>query len=273
MLKRLELTFEEIKELKEFADEKGITFLSTPFDLGSVKVLERIGVPAFKIGSGDLTNILLLKYVALRKRPILLSTGMASMDDIQLALSTIRSTGNNQIAIMHCTSEYPVSLSDCNLRAIGTLKQVFRVPVGYSDHTMGTGTPALAVAAGACFIEKHLTLGHKMKGPDHKASLEPNEFSEMVQEIRRAEEVLGSPLKEPTDGERKMRKYVRKSIVSATSIEKGKTINDSMLTVKRPGTGIEPRYLPELIGMISRRKIQKDVLISWDMVDEKTKTK
>lgn len=273
MLRRLELTFEEIMELKKFADEKGITFLSTPFDLGSVKVLERIGVPAFKIGSGDLTNILLLKYVALRKRPILLSTGMASMDDIQLALSTIRSTGNNQIAIMHCTSEYPVSPSDCNLRAIETLKQVFQVPVGYSDHTMGIRTPAFAVAAGACFIEKHLTLDRKMKGPDHKASLEPNEFSEMIQEIRRVEELLGSPAKRPTDGERKMRRYVRKSIVSATNIEEGRIIRDSMLTVKRPGTGIEPKYLPDLIGMISRRKIRKDMLISWDMVDEETKAK
>jgi len=273
MLKRLELTFKEVKELKEFADEKGITFLSTPFDLKSVKVLERIGVPAFKIGSGDLTNISLLKYVALRKRPVLLSTGMASMDDIQLALNTIRSTGNNQIAIMHCTSEYPASLSDCNLRAIGTLKQAFQVPVGYSDHTIEVSTPAFAVSAGACFIEKHLTLDYKMKGPDHKASLEPNEFQEMIQEIRRTEELLGSPLKKPTNGERKMRRYVRKSIVSATDIEKGKIIKDSMLTVKRPGTGIEPKYLPELIGMISRKRIEKDMLISWDMVEGKTKAK
>jgi N-acetylneuraminate synthase/N,N'-diacetyllegionaminate synthase len=266
MIKKLELSGDDFRELAEYAKERNIMFLSSPFCKDSVDLLDKIGVPAFKIASGEITNLPLLKYVSSKGKPIILSTGMATLGEIEEAIETIRSGGVKDIILLHCVTSYPAKIEDANLKAIQTLKYAFKLPVGFSDHTREIAIPVAAVALGACVIEKHLTLDRKMPGPDHKASLEPHEFEEMVKAIRNVEKALGDGIKKPTEEEEKIKKVARRSIVAKVNIPKGATITEGMLDVKRPGTGIEPKYMKIIVGRKTKKKIKKDELITMDKI-------
>src|SRR5690606_33903649 len=213
MLKALELEPGDFRELAEHARERGLVFLSTPFDSESVDLLATLPVPAYKIGSGDLTNMPLLQRVAALGLPVILSTGMATLGEVEEALTWLRQAGDPPVALLHCTSAYPAPYDALNLRAMETLRQAFGCPVGYSDHSLGIEVPVAAVAIGACILEKHLTLDRSLPGPDHAASLEPAEFSLMVQAIRHIEVALGSPVKAPQPVEEDVRLAARKSII------------------------------------------------------------
>jgi len=262
MLKKFELNYKDFKRLKKYCDKKRIIFLSTPHSEDVIDFLEPL-VPAYKIASSDLTNLLFLKKIARKKKPMILSTGMATLGEVKEAINAIKKSGNNKIILLHCTSNYPCPPEETNLRAILTLKKDFRLLVGYSDHTLGVIVPMLAVAIGAVIIEKHFTLNRNLFGPDHKASLEPNELKEMVNLIRKTEKILGSNIKKPTLSEKKVRKIVRKSIVAKVDILKGTKIREDMLIIKRPGTGIKPKYFEKIIGRKSKKNISKDSLIKF----------
>jgi N-acetylneuraminate synthase/N,N'-diacetyllegionaminate synthase len=262
MLKKLELPYSYFEELKKYCEKRKIIFLATPHNDDAIDFLESL-VPAYKIGSGDLTNSPFLEKVAKKKKPIILSTGMANLKEVKEAVKTIKRAGNNKIILLHCTTSYPCPLEDVNLRAMLTLKKEFNLPVGYSDHTLGILVPIIAVAMGAKVIEKHFTLSKNLPGPDHKASLEPKEFKEMVKAIRDVEKALGSGIKKPTKNEEKIKKIVRKSIIAKINIPAGSKITKEMLIIKRPGTGIEPKYINKIIGKIAKREIKKDSLIKF----------
>lgn len=264
MLRRLELSPEAHRELAGYARERGILFLSTPHDQESIDLLADLGVPAFKVGSGDLTNLPYLRHLARKGRPILLSTGMATLGEVEEALAVIFAEGNREVVLLHAVSSYPAPPEDCNLRAMGTLAAAFRVPVGFSDHTLGLEVALAAVALGACVIEKHLTLDRSLPGPDHKASLEPEEFRAMVEGIRRVERALGDGVKRPAPSEENTRVVARKSLVAATEIPPGTRIRPEMVAVKRPGTGLPPRCLDAILGRETRRGIPADQPITWE---------
>jgi len=262
MLKKLELDYKDFKRLKRYCDKKGIIFLSTPHSEDAVDFLEPL-VPAYKIGSGDLTNLPFLEKITQKKKPIILSTGMATLEEVREAVKTIKKQGNNKIILLHCTTNYPCPIEEVNLKTILTLKREFRLPVGYSDHTLGITVPIVAVAMEARVLEKHFTLDKNLPGPDHKASLEPKELEEMVKLVREAEKALGSGIKKPTKSEEKIKKVARKSIVAKTDIPKGTKIKKEMLIIKRPGTGIKPKYIHRLIGRKAKEDIESDELISF----------
>lgn len=266
MLKKLELSDSEFMRLKAYCGKIGIMFLSTPFDMESAKFLDRIGMKAFKISSGDLTNIPLLSQVAKYKKPIILSTGMATMEEVKEAVEAVYSAGNRDLALLHCTSNYPTAQEDVNLLAMRTLKDRFNIPVGYSDHTEGIDIPVAAVALGASIVEKHFTLDKKMSGPDNRISLEPKELKAMVASIRRIEKALGDGRKMPRSSEMKMRPVARKSIVSKVYISKGTRITSDMLTIKRPGTGLAPKYLNKIIGKKAKKDINPDSMIDRSQI-------
>lgn len=263
MLKALELKDSDFISLAKYARKKRIVFLSSAFDKGSVDLLDKIGVAAFKIASGEITNLPLIKYIAQKRKPIILSTGMSNLKEIKIAIDTIKSHGVNNITLLHCVSEYPVRLENVNLKAMQTLKNNFKVPVGFSDHTNGIATAAAAVAMGATVIEKHFTLSRRMRGPDHKASLEPDEFAVMVSFVRQVEKTLGNGIKKATKLEERIKKDVRKSLVAKIAIPKDIKISASMIDIKRPGTGIAPANLNKVLGKITKRAIIKDSLISF----------
>jgi len=267
MLKKLELTEAQFKVLSDHSRRKKILFLSTPFDSESVEILENLKIPAYKISSGELTNFPLLRIIASKKKPVIVSTGMATLDEVAETVSYLKKKRVKDLAILHCTSDYPASIDDVNLRVIDTLYRSFNLPVGYSDHTIGIFVPLLAVARGACIIEKHITLDKNLPGPDHQASLDPEELKDMVLKIRMVERALGSGEKKPTKSEETMRKIARKSLVAAKKIGKGTTITADMIECKRPGSGISPRHLPEIISTIAKRTIPEDTLITWDMIE------
>ena len=266
MLKELELSETEFEELFNYCKKQKIIFLSTPFDFKSAEFLYKLGVSAFKIGSGDLTNLPLLTQVARYRKPVILSTGMATLEEVKEAVRTIYLSGNKKLILLHCTSNYPAKYRDVNLRAMDTLKQRFNIIVGYSDHTQGIEVTIAAVAKEACVIERHFTLDKTLPGPDHKASLEPDEFREMVSSIRNIEKALGRSTKKPTKTELRIKKVIRKSIVATKDIPKRMKITKKMLAIKRPGTGIKPKYLDQLIGRQARRNIKKDTIITWGKV-------
>jgi len=261
MLKRLELSYKEFTELKKHCDRKGIIFLCTPHSEDTIDFLENL-VPAYKISSGDLTNLPFLKKIAKKGKPIILSTGMATLNEVKEAVKTIRNKGNNKIILLHCTTNYPCLLKEVNLRAMQTIKEKLNCLVGYSDHTLGIIAPIMVVAMGAVVIEKHLTLDKNLPGPDHKASLEPDELKAMVKAIRDAEKALGNGIKRPTQSEEKIKAVVRKSIVARIDIPKGTKISKKMLTIKRPGTGLAPKYMDKIIGKRVISDIEKDELIT-----------
>lgn len=263
MLKRLELDYDQHLELIEYCKTRKIIFLSTPFDFESADWLEKLNIPAYKISSGDITNLPFLEYIAAKNRPIILSTGMASLGEVEEAVLAIRNSGNQQIVLLHCTSNYPAEYQDVNLKAMLTLKDAFQLPVGYSDHTLGIEVPVAAVALGARVIEKHFTLDRNLPGPDHRASMEPGELKLLVQKIRNTEAALGTGIKQPAISEKDTLAAARKSIVAAMAIARGTVITKEMLTFKRPGTGLPPKFFSYLIGRKVRKDIPKDKLLEF----------
>ena len=261
MVKRLELLFDEFRKIKEYCDRVGIQFLSTPFDLKSVDFLNELGVPFFKIPSGEITNYPYLIKIAHTGKPVVMSTGMCEPDEILAAINVLEKNGSGEITLLHCNTEYPTPLKDVNLYAMRTMKKMFGKKVGYSDHTKGIEVPVAAVALGACVIEKHFTLDKNMPGPDHKASLEPDELGRMVKNIRNIEIALGDGVKRVSESERKNIAIARKSIVARRNIQEGEILTEENLAVKRPGTGINPMQWMEVLGTRAVRDFKEDELI------------
>lgn len=266
MFKRNELDRSEFEELFLHAHKRGLIPLSTPTDFHAVELLEQLGAGAFKVGSDDLVYTPFLQYVARKNKPIILSTGMANEEDVRRAVETIRREGNNQIALLHCVSEYPTPPENVNLRKIDTIRSLFKLPVGYSDHSWGYTSALGAVAMGACIIEKHFTLDRNMPGPDHRFSSDPSELTEMVTRIRELELNFGSKELSPTEPEKEMALLARRSIVAATDISAGKTLSMEDFAFKRPGTGLLPFEVENLIGMQLNENIVKGTQLNLNMV-------
>lgn len=261
MVKKLELPFDAFLRLKDFCNRIGITFLSTPFDLESIAFLNTLDMPFWKIPSGEVTNLPYLLAIARTKKPVVMSTGMCEMAEIQAALDVLRENGTPKITLLHCNTEYPTPYADVDLRAMATMGERFGVEVGYSDHTPGIEVPIAAAALGAVIIEKHFTLDRNMDGPDHKASLEPDELKAMVSAVRHVEAALGDGVKRPSPSEQKNMAIARKSIVARRAIRKGETLTEENLTAKRPGSGISPMRWFEVLGTPAVRDFQADELI------------
>lgn len=263
MLKKLELSPSAHKELMDYCREKGIRFFSTAFDMDSIDYLHSLNLGLWKIPSGEITNYPYLRKIAQYHEPIILSTGMCELSDIEATLKVLVGFGvkKEQIIILHCNTEYPTPYSDVNLRAMLEIRDRFGVQVGYSDHTQGIEVPIAAVALGASVIEKHFTLDKNMEGPDHKASLEPDELKAMVCAIRNVEQTLGSGHKTISESERKNIEIARKSIVAACPIKKGELFTEENLTVKRPGTGISPMRWSEVIGKTAAKDFEEEEMI------------
>ena len=268
MLQKYELTKDDHYELMHYANTKNIQFLSTAFDYESVDLLDEIGVPIFKISSGDLTTIPLIKYIASKGKPIILSTGRSNMTDISEAVEAIKSITNIEIALLHCVSSYPAPQEDLNLKAIQTLKNSFMVPVGYSDHSLGSTAAIVAVTLGAKIVEKHITLDSSSDGPDHKASMEPEDFKRMVLKIRSIGDMLGSGIKKPTLMEAKEIQKGRKGVYASKNITKGSKFDESMFELLRPANSISPNQLETLFGKIAAKDITAMEGIEWDMVKD-----
>lgn len=263
MLKKLELSPSAHKELMDYCREKGIRFFSTAFDMDSIEYLHSLNLGLWKIPSGEITNYPYLRKIAQYHEPIILSTGMCELSDIEATLKVLVGFGvkKEQITILHCNTEYPTPYSDVNLRAMLEIRDRFGVQVGYSDHTQGIEVPIAAVALGASVIEKHFTLDKNMEGPDHKASLEPDELRAMVCAIRNVEQTLGSGHKTISESERKNIEIARKSIVAACPIKKGELFTEENLTVKRPGNGISPMRWSEVIGKTAAKDFEEEEMI------------
>lgn len=264
MLKELELSFQDFCEIKKYCEQVGIIFLSTPFDFASIDFLQQLDMAYWKIPSGEITNLPYLEKIASTRKPIILSTGMSNEDEVRDAITILKRGGSDKIALMHCTSEYPAPFCEVNLRAMVTLRDVFGYPVGYSDHTEGWAVPVAAVALGADIIEKHFTLDKKMEGPDHKASLEPQELKKMICQIRNVQCALGTGEKGPQPSEVKNMKIARKSIVAKRNICKGEVFSTENITIKRPGTGVSPMLWYDVIGQAAIRDFKEDELIEVD---------
>lgn len=261
MIKKLELSFDQFREIKRYCDKKGIIFLSTPFDLDSVAFLDELGLPFWKIPSGEITNLPYLIKIARTGKDIVMSTGMSNLSEIEDAMNVLKENGAGNISLLHCNTEYPTPFHDVNLRAMKTMSDHFHINVGYSDHTLGIEVPIAAVAMGARIIEKHFTLDRNMEGPDHKASLEPEELKSMVLSIRNIEVAIGSSKKFPTNSEIKNLAIARKSIVAKSNIKKGETFTESNITTKRPGDGISPMEWFRVLGQTAKRNFAEDELI------------
>lgn len=261
MCRKISLRYEDHQTLKEHCEKFGIQFLSTPFDLDSIEFLEELGCTMWKIPSGEITNLPYLIKIAETHKPIILSTGMSTLEEISDALCVLNEHGAGEITLLHCTTEYPAPIEDVNLRAMETMRQKFGLKVGYSDHTQGIEIPVAAVAMGACVIEKHFTLDRNMEGPDHKASLEPDELAEMVRAIRNVEKALGNGIKTPSPSEIKNIPIARKSIVAKKKILKGEFLTEENITTKRPGNGISPMRWNDVLGTRAVRDFGEDELI------------
>lgn len=268
MLKRLEISPELHLELIEYCRKCGIEFLSTAFDSNSIDLLNSLHLSRWKIPSGEITNLPYLQKIGSLKKPVILSTGMSYLGEIEAAINVLEKSGLDRdlITVLHCTSEYPAPFDQVNLRAMQTIADSFHVNVGYSDHTEGISVPIAAVAMGATVIEKHLTLDRTMIGPDHQASLEPDQFAAMVKSIRTLEKSMGNGIKQPTSNELINRSVVRKSIVASKSISVGESFSSENLTSKRPGTGISPMYFDDLIGTKATKSYVPDEQILWPQV-------
>lgn len=261
MIRKLLLTFDEFRELNRYCKESELVFLSTPFDLESIDFLNDLDMPFWKIPSGEITNLPYLIKIAETKKPVILSTGMCTIEDIEQALEVLHKYHCEDITLLHCTTEYPAPFQDVNLNAMETLKRKFGVKVGYSDHTKGIEIAIAAVAMGATVIEKHFTLDCNMEGPDHKASLEPDELKRMVCAIRNVEQAMGTGEKMPASSELGNMAVARKSILAKTRIKKGELFTEDNLIVKRPGTGITPMKWFEVIGQTASRDFEEDEMI------------
>ena len=261
MVRKLELSFEDFSKLNDYCKVKEIEFMSTAFDFDSIDFLDSLEMGTWKIPSGEITNLPYLIKVAKLNKPVILSTGMSTMEDIRSAVEIIKENGVSDLTILHCTTEYPTPFEDVNLKAMNTIREEFNVNIGYSDHTKGIEVPIAAVALGATVIEKHFTLDRNMEGPDHKASLEPNELKAMVDSIRHIELALGNGMKQPAESEKKNMAVARKSIIASKDIEAGEIFTEENLTVKRPGDGISPMRWFDIIGKSAPRDFEEDELI------------
>lgn len=258
MLEKLVLTQENFRELAYYSSRKQIGFISTPFDLDSIEFLSSVAMDFWKLPSGEITNLPYLMKIGQTKKPVVMSTGMCTIQEVKDAVSVLKKAGTAEITLLHCNTQYPTPMQDVNLKAMLTLKEQLGLPVGYSDHTKGIEVPVAAAALGAAVIEKHFTLDKTMDGPDHKASLEPDELKAMVQAVRNIEQALGNGKKEPSPSEQKNISVVRKSIVAKCSIKKGEYFTEENLTVKRPGNGISPMCWYEIIGQRASRDFAED---------------
>ena len=266
MLRRLELTREMHVTLIESCRRSAILFLSTPFDDESTDLLDELGIPAFKVASGEITNISLLKHIARKKKPMVVSTGMAYLGEVESALRAIAEEGDPPVALLHCVSNYPAALADVNLRAMATMETAFGLPVGYSDHTRGIDVSIGAAALGAVIIEKHFTLDRTMDGPDHVASLEPDELAAMIRGIRNVEAALGDGRKRPSESEMSTAAVARRSLVASRDIAPGEVIDEQMIAVKRPGTGLAPSLREYVLGRVARVAVTEGQLLSFEML-------
>ncbi len=262
MLKKLELTEEMHRQLIDECQRRKIQFLSTPFDLGSISLLEKMGIQTYKIPSGEITNYPYLCKIGSMHKKVILSTGMCELEEVRQAVRVLKEHGTRDITLLHCNTEYPTPMRDVNLKAMCALREEFGLPVGYSDHTVGIEVPIAAAALGASVIEKHFTLDRGMDGPDHKASLEPGELQDMVQAVRNIEAAVGDGVKKPSASEIKNRDVARKSIVAKTNIRKGDFFTEENLTAKRPGSGISPMRWNDVVGLKADRDYMPD-----DMID------
>ncbi len=264
LLKKLELSESKISELINYANKKKIKIFFSVFDIESINFIKSFKINLFKIPSGEINNLPYLTAMGKLKSKLILSTGMANIEEIDLAIKTLIKSGTpkKNIIVMHCNTEYPSPIEDINMRSMLTIKNKFKVEIGYSDHSNSDEVPIVAVSLGAKVIEKHFTISKKLNGPDHKTSLDPKQFKKMAQNIRNTESILGSYLKKPSKSELKNIKIVRKSIVALKDIKKGEVFSSSNLTVKRPGTGISPIYWDRYIGKVSRKNFKKDSLIN-----------
>lgn len=261
MLKRLLLPYDDFAILAHYCDEEGIQFLSTPFDIDSVDFLASLGCKLWKIPSGEITNLPYLERIGREQQPIILSTGMSTLNEVQEAINVLQGSGAGKITLLHCTTEYPAPFETVNLKAMLTLKEKFQTDVGYSDHTMGMEIPVAAVAMGAKVIEKHFTLSRSMEGPDQKASLEPEEFKFMVSAIRNIELAMGDGEKKPVQSEMVNMTVARKSIIARRAITKGEILTEENITTKRPGSGLSPMKWYEVLGSKATRDFKEDELI------------
>ena len=266
MLKGLVLPHKEHSALKKYAEEKGLVFLSTPFSALDADFLETLDIAAYKIPSGELNNLPFLAHIAKKRKPVILSTGMGTLEEVREALGVLKENGATEVAVFHCTSEYPTPPADINLRAMQTLASEFGLPTGLSDHSEGISVAIAATALGACILEKHFTLDRNLSGPDHKASLEPSELKEMIRCIRTVEQSLGSPEKKPTAGELDTASVARKSVVARRDIADGTCIAFEDIYIVRPGTGIQPKHFDEVVGKTTKQKISLGMPLQWSML-------
>jgi N,N'-diacetyllegionaminate synthase len=266
MLKALELTAAEQAEIKKHCDDIGITYLCTPYDQISVEMLDRLGVAAYKIASTDTTNIPLLRNVAAVGRPVILSTGVSTLSEIEDAVDALERV-RDRLVLLHCTSQYPAPPEEANLRAIATLALAFGCPTGYSDHTVGIELAGWAVAAGACLVEKHFTLDRTLKGPDHRSSIEPRGLAHLVRSLRLLEVALGNGVKSPAASERANKVAMQKSLVARRAIAAGETIRAEDLTCKRPGHGLPPKWFDRVVGLKAAHALAADQIISLSSID------
>lgn len=265
LIRTLELPWDGFKRLKQYADHKDILFLSTPFDEDSADFLETIGTAAFKIPSGEVSNHILLRHIAKKERPIILSTGMSTLDEVATAVTCLREAGGSSLAILHCVSNYPTNPREVNLRAMDTLSQKFHpAPIGFSDHSLGIEIALAARARGACIIEKHFTLDKAMAGPDHLMSLDTNELKDLVRGIRTVEAALGDGQKILTTAEEQLKLLVRRSLAVKRVIEAGEVIVEEMLTSIRPASGVSPQDVGSVIGRRAARKLSKGTILDWN---------
>ncbi len=268
MLKGLALSRKDFQDLAEYCRELEIGFLSTPFDLESIDFLETFEMDFWKLPSGEVTNLPYLERIGRTGKPVVMSTGMCTLEEIGQALEVLNRTGAGAVTLLHCNTQYPTPMEDVNLNGMLTLKQEFSLPVGYSDHTLGIEVPIGAAALGAQVLEKHFTLDKKLEGPDHRASLEPEELKAMIKAVRNMERALGDGAKKPTPSERGNRAVARKSIVAKLSIQKGEVFTEENITVKRPGSGISPMRWYEVLGRAAERDFTEDELITITGLEE-----
>ena len=267
MLKSLELSKDQQKELKTHCDEAGVLYLCTPYEERSADLLEEISVAAYKIASTDTTNIPFLRYIARKGIPVILSTGMSFLGEVEETVNELKLHGlDGKIIILQCTSEYPAPVNEVNLRAMKTMELAFVCPVGFSDHTPGVGASPWAVAAGACVIEKHFTLDRNMTGPDHRSSIELKELKELVRTIRNVEAALGDGIKRPTPSELPNKTRMQKSLVATRSLAAGETIRETDLTCKRPGSGLSPKWFDRVLGRKAAKQIQKEETLELNSI-------
>lgn len=267
LLKRLELGCKDFEIVQARCIARGILFLSTPFDVPSVDLLDAMGVPAFKVPSGEVTNVPFLRHVARKGKPVLMSTGMCDLAEVEAAVVVLRQAGCAELALLHCVTSYPAPPHEVNLRAMGTLQHAIRVPVGFSDHTNGCAIALAATALGACVIEKHLTVDRHLPGPDHAASLEPAEFRALVRDVRSVEQSLGDGEKRPAPSETANRDIVRRSLAAAADVPVGTPLRAELLTALRPGTGLPPAAIDRLIGRRAARDLRAGELLGWSDVE------